>query len=134
MVEKCEVCGIELGDWACNVCINSDKVPTQEPCCECTHSSMGERCLYVSAINNSNNGNAAGAVHYHGEVQPLEFMQAVFSPERFKGFLQGNVIKYAARIGKKDDSIKDAQKIRQYAHWLVMALEGKKIDPRKDVL
>ena len=54
--------------------------------------------------------------------------------QQFQGFLQGNVLKYASRLGKKDSALKDAQKIRQYVHWLVLALEGKKIDPRKDVL
>ena len=135
-------CSHEYVKDICGICVNCAKSYDMEPCRSCKHGSAEDNCFFMEYKEEyeepltikQNNGNAAGAVHYHGEVQPLEFMQAVLSPERFQGFLQGNVIKYAARIGKKDDSVKDAQKIRQYAHWLVMALEGKKIDPRKDVL
>ena len=34
-------------------------------------------------------------------MQPWDVMQAVLTPEEFRGFLKGNVIKYAMRQGKK---------------------------------
>ena len=68
--------------------------------------------------------------HYSGAVQPIEFMQAQMQPSEFIGFLKGNIIKYIARMGKKDDPAKEVAKIKRYAEWLEKALSGEKIDPR----
>lgn len=68
--------------------------------------------------------------HYSGAVQPIEFMQAQMQPSEFIGFLKGNIIKYIARMGKKDDPAKEVAKIKRYAEWLEKALRGEKIDPR----
>lgn len=70
--------------------------------------------------------------HYGGDVQPIEVMQAQMSPEAFKGFLRGNIIKYTCRCGKKDEEAKEVTKIYRYAEWLKMAVEGKRINPRVD--
>lgn len=70
--------------------------------------------------------------HYQTTIQPIETSQANMSPEAFQGFLRGNIIKYTCRIGKKDEPIKEAKKILQYAKWLVESLEGKTINPRED--
>ena len=68
--------------------------------------------------------------HYQTNIQPIEFMQANMTPEEFIGFLKGNIIKYTARCGKKDDPNKEVDKIIQYAEWLRDAYAGEKIDPR----
>lgn len=68
--------------------------------------------------------------HYQGEVQPIEIMQANMTPEEFVGFLKGNIIKYACRMGKKDKPEKEAAKIARYAEWLAEAINGKTINPR----
>ena len=68
--------------------------------------------------------------HYAGIIQPIEFMQAQMTQEELVGFLKGNIIKYVARCGKKDDPMKEAAKIKRYAEWLEKALRGEKIDPR----
>lgn len=68
--------------------------------------------------------------HYDTSIQPIETMQANMAPEEFLGYLKGNIIKYACRCGRKDEPLKEAKKIKEYAGWLVDALEGKKIDPR----
>lgn len=56
--------------------------------------------------------------HYLGDVQPIEMMQEQFTAEEFRGYLKGNIIKYASRLGKKDDPKKEADKIINYANWL----------------
>ena len=76
-------------------------------------------------------GSALGAGHYQDRIQPIETMQAAMSEEKFQGYLQGNILKYASRMGKKGPALTDAKKILQYATWLVEVLEGKTIDPRK---
>lgn len=70
-------------------------------------------------------------IHYQTELQPIEFMQANMTKVELIGFLKGNIIKYAGRFGRKDEALKEAQKIKRYAGWLVDVLEGKTIDPRK---
>ena len=53
--------------------------------------------------------------HYKDmSMQPWAVMEAVLTPEEFRGFLKGNVIKYAMRQGKKADS-DDAGKAKHYA-------------------
>lgn len=69
--------------------------------------------------------------HYQTEHQPIEVMQANMTKEELIGFLKGNIIKYACRCGRKDDALKEADKIKRYAAWLVDVLQGKTIDPRK---
>lgn len=68
--------------------------------------------------------------HYVSDHQPIETMQANMTNEEFIGFLKGNIIKYACRCGKKDEPLKEAEKIKQYAEWLCIVLSGGTIDPR----
>lgn len=70
-------------------------------------------------------------IHYQTAHQPIEVMQANMTKEELIGFLKGNIIKYACRCGRKDDTLKEADKIKRYAAWLVDVLQGKTIDPRK---
>jgi hypothetical protein len=44
-------------------------------------------------------------------------MQAVLTPEEFKGFLKGNIIKYSMRQGRKEES-DDAGKAWHYMEKL----------------
>lgn len=75
-------------------------------------------------------GNSLAAVHYQvGKQQPIEIMQAFMSPEEFQGFCRGNVIKYALRIGHKQDDQADADKCAQYGKWMAAAMRGEKINP-----
>lgn len=68
--------------------------------------------------------------HYQGDVQPIELMQSAMSTEAFMGFLRGNIIKYACRLGKKDDVAKETTKILRYAEWLDKVAKGEKVNPR----
>lgn len=68
--------------------------------------------------------------HYQGDVQPIELMQSAMSKEAFMGFLRGNIIKYACRLGKKDDVAKETTKILRYAEWLDKVAKGEKVNPR----
>jgi len=56
-------------------------------------------------------------------VQPWSVMQAVLTPEEFRGFLKGNIIKYAMRQGRKDGS-DDAGKALHYKHKLEEMTDG----------
>lgn len=68
--------------------------------------------------------------HYVSEHQPIETMQSNMTHDEMIGFLKGNIIKYACRCGKKDEPLKEAEKIKQYAEWLCIVLSGGTINPR----
>lgn len=58
-----------------------------------------------------------GGQHYKDMgMQPWHVMESVLTPEEFKGFLKGNIIKYAMRQGKKDSD--DTGKAKHYAKKL----------------
>ena len=65
-------------------------------------------------------GSPEEATHYHGAVEPIELMQAILTPDEFKGFLKGNAIKYAFRAGRKagETAEKDKTKFKVYSQWL----------------
>lgn len=94
---------------------------------DCSHRYFNERELEAIHVFKTVTANT----HYETSIQPIETMQANMTPEEFVGFLKGNIIKYACRCGRKDEPLKEAKKIKQYAGWLVDALEGRKVDPRK---
>lgn len=61
-----------------------------------------------------------GGTHYVDmEVQPWDAMQSWMTPDEFKGFLRGSVIKYIARAGHKDDCIQDLKKAMHYLEKLI---------------
>jgi hypothetical protein len=60
-----------------------------------------------------------GGEHYRNkDIQPWTAMQAWMTPEQFKGFLWGNVIKYVARWQDKG-GVEDLRKARHYMDKLI---------------
>jgi len=59
-----------------------------------------------------------GGTHYKDmPVQPWVVMESVLTPEEFRGFLKGNIIKYSMRQGRKEGS-DDAAKAFHYLQKL----------------
>ena len=59
--------------------------------------------------------------HYTaGGIETIDFIRAKLTPEEFKGYCKGNIIKYISRAGKKKSSTakEDLQKAEQYLKWL----------------
>lgn len=54
-------------------------------------------------------------------VEPIEFIML-----NDMEFWRGNIIKYAARAGFKDNEIDDLKKIIRYAQFRINQLEGRK--------
>lgn len=68
--------------------------------------------------------------HYRNCVlEPIKVMEKLFTPEEFKGFLKGCILKYRLRLGNKigEDFDKEMAKIQRYEQWLKEAEEGKEI-------
>lgn len=57
--------------------------------------------------------------HYtKGGIETIDFIQAKLSPEEYRGYLRGNLLKYASRMGAKGED--DAGKAAWYAQRLEM--------------
>lgn len=69
------------------------------------------------------NDQQIGGDHYQRKaVQPWDAMQAWLSPEGFRDYLRGNVIKYMARCWDKN-GIEDLRKARHYLDKLIEICE-----------
>jgi hypothetical protein len=54
----------------------------------------------------------------HDEIYPnleaIDVIKQVLTPEEYQGFLKGNILKYQLRLGKKDNVEKEIEKIKDY--------------------
>lgn len=63
--------------------------------------------------------------HYDaGGIETIDFIKAKLTPEQYKGYLLGNIIKYSSRLNFKGDSKKDAAKLHDYTSWLGQHIIG----------
>lgn len=62
------------------------------------------------------------ASHYQLEglgIEVMDVIKSVLTPEEYRGFLKGNILKYSLRAGKKtDDEMKDLKKCSEYINYL----------------
>lgn len=64
-----------------------------------------------------------GGDHYTRlSIQPWDAMRAWMTPEEFRGYLRGNVVKYLAR--DKGATVEDLRKARHYLDRLIEEAEG----------
>lgn len=62
--------------------------------------------------------------HYtQGPIECIDAIEAASTTDQFVGFLRGQIIKYAWRLGRKGDAVQDARKCAWYADRLVKTLE-----------
>ena len=62
--------------------------------------------------------------HYNAEVDVIEFFTMHFGEEDMKKVHLFNIIKYATRFGKKDEELKEVNKIIHYAEMLKESVEN----------
>jgi hypothetical protein len=59
-----------------------------------------------------------GGAHYKDmPIQPWTVMESLLTPDEFRGFLKGNIIKYSMRQGRKEGS-DDSGKALHYMNKL----------------
>ena len=68
--------------------------------------------------------NKPPVLHYaHGVggagIQPIDFMESNFTPDEYRGYLKGQIIKYISRYQYKGKPIEDLHKARIYLDWLI---------------
>ena len=61
--------------------------------------------------------------HYTlGGIETIEYIEAKLTRDEYIGYLKGNIIKYASRIGHKDNAVQDCGKAAWYANRLAAFL------------
>ena len=60
--------------------------------------------------------------HYQGEVEAIDCIKSSMSYEGFKGYLQGNILKYCIRFDRKN-GVEDLRKAEWYINRLIQHLE-----------
>jgi len=59
------------------------------------------------------------SVYYDaGGIETIEFIKAKLTPEQFKGFLLGQIMRYSGRLNFKGVAARDAEKIAVYSELL----------------
>lgn len=67
----------------------------------------------------NDNDNVVRPAHYkQGKIETIDIIKAKTSPEEFKGFLKGNIIKYITRAAYKN-GIEDYEKAQWYLKYLI---------------
>jgi len=61
-----------------------------------------------------------------GGIETLAVIKAKLNPEQFKGFLLGNIIKYACRVNHKGQAARDLEKIKTYSELLIHEVQNEK--------
>ena len=62
--------------------------------------------------------------HYtQGEIEFIQAMRSMLTPEEFKGFCKGNAVKYIWREAHKGTSKQDLEKAVVYINWAIDELK-----------
>ena len=54
-----------------------------------------------------------------GGIETLEIIRAKLTPEQFRGYVLGNIIKYACRLNWKGQEERDIEKVYNYSNFLM---------------
>ena len=63
--------------------------------------------------------------HYKKSIETIDAIRSWLGDDAFVQYCRGQVIRYASRLGDKDESVVEARKIEVYARWMKETLEGK---------
>ena len=62
--------------------------------------------------------------HYTaGGIETIDVIKAKLTPEEYRGYLKGQVMKYTSRAGKKYDEVEDYRKAAWYLERLLRELD-----------
>lgn len=61
------------------------------------------------------------STHYQlwDNVDAIDIIKSMLTPEEYIGYLKGNILKYQLRLGKKDSIENDVIKIKDYTNELI---------------
>lgn len=87
-------------------------------------------CSYCNQpLEKCNCRNVNHPIHYtQGKIECIEAMEAMLTPEEFRGYLRGSIFKYQWRVMKKN-GVEDLEKAKWYLDYLIKKM--KEVDNRK---
>ena len=53
------------------------------------------------------------------DLECINFIEAALTPEEYRGYCKGNVLKYSWRCDHKGATVDDLRKARKYLDWLI---------------
>ena len=65
--------------------------------------------------------------HYKKGIETIDAIRSWLGDVAFVQYCRGQVIRYASRLGDKDESVKEARKLEVYARWMRETLESKEL-------
>lgn len=69
----------------------------------------------ATSMQNEKTDNVNHPAHYKvGGIETIDYIEAKLTPEEFRGYLKGNVLKYLSRAGNKGNYEEDLLKARWY--------------------
>ena len=108
-----------------NLAIKSSGKSVKDNVTNLTPARLAELTYVISKGRAEERAQSSGAdpvnhpAHYKvGGIETIDFIKAKLTPEEFRGYLKGNVLKYASRAGHKNDAVEDAGKLAWYANRL----------------
>lgn len=66
-----------------------------------------------------------------GGIETIDYIRAKLSPEEYRGYLKGSVIKYLSRAGHKGDEKEDLEKARWYLDRMIHDAVGGRRDGKR---
>lgn len=96
-------------------CLNNRKTSDAQKAIDC-----------IDAINSA----VDKPTHYtSGAVECIDAIRSALTPDEFRGYLKGNIMKYVWRERHKN-GVEDLQKAAKYLDWLISEMQknGKKVE------
>jgi hypothetical protein len=107
----------------CADCARNDE--TCSMCSSCKDASNFESKKNIHIDNTSGQGRDPKSRYYDvGGIETLDIIKAKLTPEQYRGFLLGNIIKYACRANHKGNFDRDIEKVRFYGNSIFDTLEA----------
>jgi hypothetical protein len=74
----------------------------------------------LTTDKNNNKAKNQKSKHYElwEDFEAIDVIKLVLTEEEYRGFLKGNILKYQLRLGKKDEVLKEIEKIEDYQREL----------------
>ena len=108
----------------CKDCLYVDLLPTQGACRDCVDWSnyKNKDSLWANS-DHTYQSDPINPQHYKQyAVEVIDLIQQALTPEEFKGYLKGNMLKYRFRAGYKKDREEDLKKSNWYQDKLTNSL------------
>ena len=131
--EQLQVHWTEPSEYEGTSWISSDAVSPVHTCETCRYESLPDnadpcgRCDYNGSHWKPKEFTERAAHYKRLSPETIQRAQDVLTPEQFQGAMLYTMMRYIERFGHKDDPLKEALKISDYAGYLVKSLEGRRV-------